>query len=141
MKIERKALAQLDGRWLQTIRTELKRIEVGFDWPKFLVRLGLDPTIQIWVGEETGVPEGQPKARLVFLLEVKGHPKGKELFVWLVAGKGFFRFSDEILDWLQGVGIMEGCRWLGAGTTRSGILRFLAKQPGATLYTTARKEL
>ena len=78
--------------------------------------------------------------QVVLELRVAEYPKGKELQVAAIIGRGLLENLDEIVWWCNQVGKASGCRWTSMTTHRKGWERFM-RRFGKPILTVWRLEL
>ena len=108
-----------DLEWLQTARED----QLGGISPGSLAERVAEGRAQLW--KYTG-DEGQSG---IIITTVLDHEKGKELFVWLMAGRGLRPHMNEIMERLSEFAKATGCKWL-TGRSKPAIARVLQRQAG-----------
>ena len=63
----------------------------------------------------------------LMILELRAHPGGKELFIWSLAGKGYFTNVGKIYQDLEMLARVEDCRWISGFVLRPGFKRIYSR--------------
>lgn len=74
-----------------------------------------------------------PESHGVFGTQICLYPKGSELYVWLIAGKGMIPHMPYIWDCIETIGKTNGCNRI-RGLARKGMARILTRGCGMTQH-------
>jgi len=99
----------------------------------------VDIVREIWQGSPHKIWRLTTPAEGIIVTTEIGHPAGKELMIWWIAGKNVFRHITEIHSELESIAKDSGCRWLSGVAQKLALGKFCQKKLGVVsqdyLYT------
>lgn len=121
-------LSASDTKWL----TACSKIGYYGYKPGDIVLMALKGEVQLWrVKDGAGI----------VITRILSHPAGKELDIWLLAGRGLIRLADGICEQLENYARSMGCRWVSGHSARPGLTRLYERLIGPSDMKSFTKEI